>query len=145
MPSNYETFWQLDRYAVVGDTNKKGFPELTYRGLKKLGKTVFPVDPTLEHVHGDEVFPDLASLPEPVDGVVLEVPKGDTKSWVAKVADLGVKDLWIHMTRETPEALALARDKGINARYGTCAVMYVTPGLSYHSIHKVIMKLIGKY
>ena len=43
------------------------------------------------------------------------------------------------------EALDLARDNAMNARTGTCAVMYVTPEPSYHSIHKWIAKLVGKY
>ena len=49
------------------------------------------------------------------------------------------------MAHDTPEAVALAKEKGINLRTGTCAVMYLNPGLSYHSIHKLIMKATGKY
>jgi predicted CoA-binding protein len=128
MASNHETFWENDCFAVVGDKAKQNFPVLTYRGLKKLGKAVFPVDPSLEEVEGDHAYATLEGLPSKVDAVVLEVP-----------------DVWIHMGRETPEALALARDKGMNARTGTCAVMYVKPEASYHSIHKWIMKLVGKY
>ena len=30
-------------------------------------------------------------------------------------------------------------------RRGTCAVMYLTPGFAYDSIHKWIMQLTGKY
>jgi hypothetical protein len=33
----------------------------------------------------------------------------------------------------------------LNARSGTCAVMYVTPAFTYHSIHKWIMKAVRKY
>ena len=145
MTSNYETFWQNDCFAVVGDKAKQNFPLLTYQGLKKLGKSVFPVDPSVEEIEGDKTYATLDGLPEKVDAVVLEVPKEDTGDWVAKVADAGIKDVWIHMGRETPEALAVARDKGMNARTGTCAVMYVKPAPSYHSIHRWIMKLIGKY
>lgn len=145
MASNYETFWENDCFAVVGDKAKQNFPVLTYRGLKKLGKVVFPVDPSVEEVEGDHTYATLEGLPSKVDAVVLEVPKDDTRDWVAKVADAGIKDVWIHMGRETPEALALARDKAMNARTGTCAVMYVKPEASYHSIHKWIMKLVGKY
>jgi predicted CoA-binding protein len=145
MPSNYESFWQHGRYAVVGHKAKRNFPELTYKGLKKLGKTVFAVDPSLDEVQGDTVFKDLDALPEKVDGVVLETPPEETREWVAKAADLGIKDVWIHMQRDTPEALALAQEKGINVRHGTCAVMYVTPGFTYHALHRGIMKLVGKY
>ena len=145
MASNYETFWDKDCFAVVGDQAKQNFPVLTYRGLKNLGKRVFPIDPSVEEIEGDHAYATLRDLPGKVDAVVLEVPKKDTKDWVAKAADAGIKDVWIHMGRETPEALALARDKGMNARSGTCAVMYLKPELSYHSIHKWIVKLVGKY
>ena len=145
MASNYETFWENDRFAVVGNKGKQNFPVLTYRGLKKLGKDVFPVDPSEKEIEGDRAFATLEDLPAKVDAVVLEVPKEETRDWVAKVADAGVKDVWIHLGRETPEALTLAQDKGMNARHGTCAVMYVKPELSYHSIHKWIMKRMGKY
>ena len=43
------------------------------------------------------------------------------------------------------EAKRLAKEKGINALSGTCAVMYLTPGFTYHSIHKWIMKLARRY
>jgi predicted CoA-binding protein len=145
MTSNYETFFENDRFAVVGDKAKQGFPVLTYRGLKKLGKEVFPVDPSAEEIEGDHVYAALDGLPAKADAVVLEVAKEDTRDWVERAAEAGIKDVWIHMGRESPEAIALAQDKGMNARTGTCAVMYVTPGLSYHSIHKWIMKRVGKY
>ena len=145
MASNYETFWENGCFAVVGDKAKQNFPVLTYRGLKKLGKSVFPIDPSEEEIEGDHAYAALDAIPEKIDAVVLEVPKEDTKDWVAKVADAGIKDVWIHMGRETPEALSLAHDKGMNARTGTCAVMYVKPEPSYHSIHKWITKLAGKY
>jgi predicted CoA-binding protein len=143
--SDYEVFWAKRSYAVVGHAAKKNFPRLTYQGLKKLGKVVFPVDPSVDEIEGDRAYGDLKALPEKVDAVVLEVPKEETREWVAKAAEVGIKDVWIHMQRETPEALTLAREKGMNARSGTCAVMYLTPGFTYHSIHKWIMSLVGKY
>ena len=145
MASNYETFWNNRSFAVVGHRAKKNFPRLTYRGLKRAGKAVFPVDPSAREIDGDRAYPNLEVLPEKVDAVVLEVPKEETRDWVARAAEAGVKDVWIHMWRETPEALALAKEKGMNVRSGTCAVMYFRPGLTYHSIHKGIMKLAGRY
>ena len=145
MASDYEMFWEKRSFAVVGHLAKKNFPRLTYRGLKKRGKAVFPVDPSAHEIEGDKAYASLEVLPQKVDAVVLEVPKDETRDWIAKAAEVGIKDVWIHMQRDTPEALALAKEKGMNARSGTCAVMYLTPGLTYHSIHKWIMKLVGKY
>ncbi len=145
MASNHELFFELPSFAVVGHSKAQNFPTLSYKGLKKMGKTVYPVDPSVEEVDGDKTFKDLDSLPKKVDGIILEVPKDETKEWIFQAVQVGIKDVWIHMQRETEEALILAKDNGINVRTGTCAVMYVTPGFTYHSIHKFIMKLIGKY
>lgn len=145
MATEYEEFWKNSSFAFVGHSAAKGFPTLSYSELRKQGKKVFPVDPSVAEIEGDKTYPDLASLPEKVDAAVLEVPKQETEGWVAKAADAGIRKLWIHMGRETPEALALAKEKEIEVRIGTCAVMYVKPGLSYHSIHKWINRLLGKY
>jgi predicted CoA-binding protein len=145
MGSNYETFFQVDRYAVVGHSAIQPFPILTYQGLKRLGKTVFAIDPSAEKISGDRTYASLDALPDRPEAVLLEVPKAETRDWVARAADAGVSDVWVHMGSDTPEALQLANERGLNLRSGTCAVMYLQPGLSYHSIHKAIMKALGKY
>jgi uncharacterized protein len=145
MASDYETFWRFQTYAIVGHSDKKPFPRLTYSGLKKIGKLVYPVDPSATEIAGDRAYPDLQSLPGKIDAVVLELPKEETAAWVKKVAEAGITELWMHMNSDTPEAVAFAKEKGIHARTGTCAVMYVTPGFTYHSLHKWIMKAIGKF
>jgi uncharacterized protein len=145
MASDYETFWRFQSYAVVGHTKKKPFPRLTYSGLKRIGKLVYPVDPSVSEIEGDKAYPDLQSLPRKVDAVVLELPKEETAAWVKKVAEAGITELWMHMNSDTPDAVAFAKENGIHARTGTCAVMYVTPGFTYHSFHKWIMKAIGKF
>ncbi|KAA6185077.1 CoA-binding protein [Thiohalocapsa marina] len=144
-PSVYETFFDLDRYGVVGHSQAKPFPLLSYRGLKARGKQVLAIDPSCDSIDGDKAYPSLAALPHPVQGLIIEVPKAETRDWVAAAAEAGIKDVWIHMAHDTPEAVALAREKGINLRTGTCAVMYLAPTLSYHGIHKIVMKLLGKY
>ena len=146
MPTDHEAFWGHSSFAFVANSAKKPFPKLSYGELKRQGgKTIFVVDPSAEQIEGDPAYPDFGSLPESVEAAVLEVPKRETAEWVRKAADAGVKHLWIHMGRETPEALALAEEKGLSVRTGTCAVMYVTPGFSYHSLHKWINQLLGKY
>jgi predicted CoA-binding protein len=145
MPSEYEQFWTHGSFAVVGHSAKRGFPKLTYGALRKQGRQVFAVDPSVARIEGDEAYPDLESLPEKVDAVVLEVPKEETEDWVRKAADAGIRNVWIHMTRETPEAIALAEERGLNVLTGTCAVMYVTPGFTYHTFHKWANQLTGRY
>ena len=145
MPSQHEEFWKHSSFAFVGHSDRTGFPKLSYQAAKALGKRVFPVDPSVDAIEGDQTFPSLAALPEAVEAVVLEVPKEETKDWVEQSADAGVKDIWIHMNRDTPEALAMGRERSLNVLTGTCAVMYLKQEPSYHSIHKWIAKLTGKF
>ncbi len=145
MSSQYESFWNARSFAVIGHSVKARFPVITYRGLKKLGRDVYPVDPSAGTIEGDRAYRDLESLPNPVEAAVIEVPKEETRDWVERAARVGIKEVWIHTGRETPETLALAREHGLHLRTGTCAAMYVTPGLNYHAVHGLIQRLRRKY
>src|SRR5208282_6519428 len=105
MATAHEAFWNHSSYAFVGHSSAKGFPALSYGEAKKRGKKVFAVDASVERIAGDKTYPDLRALPEPVEGVVLEVPREETADWVRQAARAGIKNVWIHMNRETPEAL----------------------------------------
>ncbi|MBW1880377.1 MAG: CoA-binding protein [Deltaproteobacteria bacterium] len=144
MPSAHEAFWENDRYAVIGHSAKSPFPMLSYNALKKLEKTVYPVDPSVETIEGDPAHDDLAALPDTVDAVIIEVPKEETAQWVALAAEAGIQNVWIHMGRETPEALAIAAEKGLNVCTGTCSVQYLRGGFP-HNVHRFLRKLSGNW
>jgi len=145
MSSAHEEFWTNGSFAFVGHSAKTAFPKISYGEAKKAGKTVFAVDPSVDSIEGDKTYPNLRALPAKVDAVVLEVPKEETIDWVREAAEAGIKNVWIHENRDTPQAVELARQEGLNVLTGTCAVMYVKQGFSYHSLHKWVNKLMGKY
>ncbi|MDH7568642.1 MAG: CoA-binding protein [Armatimonadota bacterium] len=146
MLSSREQFWQFSSFAVIGDSQgKRRFPRCTYRGLKVMGKIAYAVDPGMTEIDGDPAYRDLSALPAPVEAAVLEVAPSETAAWVRQIADAGIRNLWIHWGTETPEALALAAEKGMRVETGTCAAMYVNHGLNLHSPHRWIMKLLRRY
>lgn len=145
MTSAHEAFWTHSSYAFVGHSAKKGFPKISYGEAKKCGKTVFAVDPSVDQIEGDKTYPSLRALPQPVDGVVLEVPREETLEAVQQAAQAGIKNVWVHMNRDTPEAIEFARQNGLNMLTGTCAVMYLARGFNAHTIHGWLNKLFGKY
>ena len=145
MSSAHEQFWTNSSFAFVGHSEKQRFPELSYAKSKKLGKKVFAVDPSADRIKGDRAYHAFDELPEKVDAAVLEVPRAETAEWVEKAADAGIEKLWIHMLRDTPEALAVAKERGLDVLTGSCAVMYLDRGPSYHSVHKLIAKLTRRY
>ena len=144
MPSNHEAFFDRRSFAVIGTSAERPFPKLTYRGLKQQGKTVFAVDPGASEVDGDPTFSDLMALPEPQEAAVLELPRDETKAWIEKVAAAGIRDVWLHMNTDTPEALEAARQANLNVRHGTCAVQYVDQSFP-HNVHKLIRRLLRRY
>jgi predicted CoA-binding protein len=102
MPTDHEQFWTNSSFAFVGHSTEKGFPTLSYGELKRQGKKVFAVDPSVDQIAGDKTYPDLACLPEKVDAVVLEVPKQETAGWVAKADSVHLAG-WAHPGSEYPE------------------------------------------
>lgn len=142
---DYQAFWNQRAYAVVGHARRRNFPVLTYRALQRLGKAVFPVDPSAADVDGHAVYASLAEIPYPVDAVVLETPRDETAGWIRQVADAGIRRVWIHQGRETPEAVELAEREGLELWTGTCAVMYLEPGPSIHAVHGWINRLVHRY
>ena len=145
MSSAHERFWDNESIAFVGHSRRKGFPTLSYGELRKQGRHVYAVDPSVEKIGGDPAYPDLEALPEKVAGVVLEVPPDETVEWVRRAADAGVREVWIHQGRETPEAIEEGRQRGLRMLTGSCAVMYVKPGFSYHTLHKWVNQIRGRY
>jgi predicted CoA-binding protein len=89
MRSNREAFWQNRSFAFVGHSSEAPFPKLSYGELKKRGGKVVAVDPSVDSIDGDPAYDDLASLPEPVDAVVLAVPRDETAAWVERAAAAG--------------------------------------------------------
>ena len=145
MASECERFWERGSYAVVGHQAKRPFPKITYKALKDRGKTAYAIDPESPQVEGDPAYLDFSALPGPVEAAVLELPKEETAAWVARAADAGVTEIWIHQMTDTPEALAEAQQRGLHVVTGHCAVMYNMQGFSMHSPHRFIWKLLGKY
>ena len=65
------------RVAVIGATEKEGSVGRTVLWnliSNPFGGTVFPVNPKRTSVLGIKAYPDLASLPEPVDLAVIVTP-----------------------------------------------------------------------
>ena len=144
MASDYETFFELQRYAVVGHSGKSPFPKLSYRGLKRKGKLVFAVDPDTQSVDSDRSYQSLDALPSPVEAVIIEVPQDEVLGWLQQAKAAGIQDVWLHTGRDTPDALDFAREHSMRLRYGTCAVQYLDGGFP-HRVHKLIRKILGRY
>ena len=66
-----EAFLSQKRIAVVGVSRKQGTGNAIFKALRKRGYEVVPVNPKATEVDGETCYPDLKSIPEGVDAVVV--------------------------------------------------------------------------
>jgi Predicted CoA-binding protein len=137
-----KSFFAQQRYAVIGDSRTRPFPNLTKRYLEEKGKTVYPVD----LAGGQPGFlSSVSEIPAEAQAAIVEVTKERTTDVVKQALDHGFTQIWLHQMTDTPEALELCRMQGATVNTGSCAVMYLAPTSSYHVIHRGIWKLLKRY
>jgi predicted CoA-binding protein len=106
-------------WAVVGvsaDCSKFGYK--VYRRLKKAGYTVYGINPGIEELEGDNVYHDLASLPERPEVACFVVPPAVTEKLVPECARQGITSLWLQPGSAGAETLALAGTHELTALQG---------------------------
>ncbi len=123
-------FLSHDRIAVAGVSRKAAGHggNVVYVRLRDRGYTVFAVNPNAETVEGDRCYPDLASIPGGVDGVVIATRPEAAAGLVEECARLGIDRVWMHRSfgggSVSDDAVALARKSGITVIPGGCPLMF---------------------
>jgi len=101
-------------YAVVGASNDHAkYGNRVLRAYQRKGWTVYPVNPREPVIEGLTAYPDLKSLPETPRGVSIITPPAVTERVVREAADAGARFVWMQPGAESPEAIRLARERGL--------------------------------
>ena len=133
------------RIAVVGvSRDKTKFGNAAFTELAARGYQVFAVHPTAQEVAGARCYPNLTALQGQVDGALVIVSPQQAVPVLREAAAIGLKNVWLQQGAESPEALALARDLGLNLVARKCVLMYAPPVRSFHAWHRVFAKLFGQ-
>ena len=140
-----EEFVQGKRLAIVGlSRSGKKFGNIAYKELRTRGYTLYPVHPQAQEVDGARCYPNLAALPDKVDGVLVSVPPQKAKAVLQEAATAGIKNVWLQQGSESGEVIALAKQLGLNVVSGKCILMYAPPVRGAHGLHRFVVKLIGQ-
>ncbi|MGE3802626.1 MAG: CoA-binding protein [Candidatus Kapaibacterium sp.] len=121
-----ELLQNADTIAVVGmsdspmrDSNRIG--EL----LIDVGYRVYPVNPTINSVHGLHSWPDVKSVPDQVDIVDVFRNSRYAKEVVLDAIEAGAKAIWFQYGAEDPEAEGMAREAGLEVISGYCIAVEI--------------------
>jgi len=101
-------------YAVVGATSDRAkFGNQVLRAYVAKDLEVYPVNPKGGVIEGLTAYPDLRSLPKKVRGISVITPPSITERVVVEAADQGVRFVWMQPGAESPEAVRIARERGL--------------------------------
>lgn len=131
-PESVSAFLSGRRLAVAGVSRDSRQPaNHIYRRLRDVGYEVAATNPGAREVEGDPCYPDLASVPGRLDGVVIATPPNVTEEVVRACAERGVTRVWIHRSfgqgSVSDEAVDWARAQGMEVIVGGCPMMFCEP------------------
>ena len=128
-----KTFLAGKRFAVVGaSANRDKYGNKVLRVYQQNNREVVPVNPGGGEIEGLESYPDLASVPGPIDGVSIITPPKVTEQAVAQALSLGIKNIWMQPGAESPAAIELAEQAGANVIAGGPCILVK---LRFHEDH----------
>ena len=88
--------------------------------LQSQGYRIIPVNPRVEEVLGEKSYPDLKSIPEPVDVVDVFRRPEEVLPLVEQAVEIGVRAVWLQKGVVNQEAAALARAAGLMVEMDMC-------------------------
>jgi len=145
MTQAIQDFIESKRLALIGvSRDEKKFGRMAYKELKARGYQVYAVNPAVDQIDGEPCYPDLMPLREKIDGVLVAVSSGQVLQVLRQAAEIGVKNVWLQQQTESPEAISLGQQLGLNLVSGKCILMYAPPIRSYHAWHRGFMRVIGR-
>jgi predicted CoA-binding protein len=116
-----EVLGNYKRIAVVGisaDERRDSFRVAQF--LQQRGYTIIPVNPKIDEVLGEKSYPDLTSIPEPID-VVDVFRRSDAMVPIAREAvKIGAKVLWMQIGVSNDEAAEIAQKAGLTVVQDRC-------------------------
>lgn len=132
IPDPVAAFLRGRRFAVAGVSRRPGqAANAVFKRLKRSGYEVFPVNPKATEVEGTTCYPDIASVPGPLDGVVIATAPGVSAEVVRQCGDCGVPRVWFHRSfgdgSVSGDAVRACEARGISSIVGGCPLMFCEP------------------
>lgn len=145
-----EAFLAQKRIAIAGVSREsKNTANFIYRKLRKVGYDVVAINPNAKTVEGDTCYPDLQSVPEKVDGVVIVTRPEVSEAIVHQCAEAGVPRVWMHRSlgdrasSVSESAVQFCREHDIKVIAGGCPMMFCEPVDFGHKCIRWISQITG--
>ena len=150
-------FLSQKNIAVAGiKRNNHGVGNAIFKKLKESDHRVYPIHPDLDTYEGEKCYPDVKSIPDKVDGVVIATSPSVTEKIVNDCITAGIDRVWIHnmfgtkgankpSTSLTDKAVEMCRENNITVIPGGCPMMFCEPVDFGHKCIRGITRVIGGF
>ena len=88
--------------------------------LKEQGYRIIPVNPSEREILGEACYPDLSSIPEPVDIVDIFRRSKEVPAIVEEAIKIGAKTVWMQEGVINEQAAAWATEAGLSVVMDRC-------------------------
>ncbi len=100
--------------AIVGASKDRSkYGNMAVRAHQKMGYTVYPVNPKETEIEGLQAYPDLRSVPGPVERVTMYVPPRIGLTMLDQIAAKRPREFFLNPGSESPELVRKARELGL--------------------------------
>jgi predicted CoA-binding protein len=132
VPASVAEFLRGKRIAVAGVSRRAGqAANAVYRKLRDAGYEAIPVNPKAAVVEGVRCYPDLASIPGAIHGVVIATHPDVSLDLVRQCSQRGVPVVWFHRSfgqgSVSEAAIRECEALGVRCIVGGCPLMYCAP------------------
>ena len=107
--------------AVVGLSPR---PERDSNGvaayLQEMGYRIIPVNPSASEILAEKSYPNLPSIPDPVDVVDIFRRSQEVPAIVADAIKIGARAIWMQKGVVSEEGASMARDAGLMVVMDEC-------------------------
>ena len=107
--------------AIVGLSAKWHRPSyFVGKYLLDHGYRIIPVNPNYDEILGQKCYPDLASIPHPVDIVDLFQRQETTPDYARQAIEIGARVLWLQLGIVNHDAMKLAEEANMDFVMDKC-------------------------
>lgn len=107
--------------AVVGMSTNPDRPSHSVPlYLRAHGYKIIPVNPNATEIEGEKAYPDLLSIPEPIDTVEIFLPSEQVPPIVEQAIQVGAKVVWMQEGVRNDEAAQRAEAAGLKVVQDRC-------------------------
>jgi len=149
IPPPVAEFLAGKRIAVAGVSRSGRAPaNAIFRRLAETGHEAIPVNPNASELEGVRAYPDLASIPGTLDGLLVATHPTVAATLVREAAARGIRQVWFHRSfgdgSVSREAVETCRASGIKPIVGGCPLMYCAPVDVGHRLFRWWLRLMRR-